>query len=302
MDFINALAVFDTLVPAGAADSVQVRAMDVGGIALTVYVPAAIAAATAPVPTRVVFCLHGRQGSQRDMAPVARALATLASATLPIVAVTFDQRNHGGRMVREDANNGWPTDPARDDGNQMFAFDMYSIQQGTATDVSFLVDHLPARLGFDTFADPTEWGVIGFSLGGHASLLAVTGDERISAAVSIVGCGDYETLMTDRHAGVLKRYPTSKIAPLALAMPPQLLKLVRRIDPVHRIPTAHRPKIRMLFGGDDTLVPASASAKFIDAVTAAYSGCPDRFRASSFPGVGHGCSREMAEAALEWLQ
>ncbi|RKO85754.1 hypothetical protein BDK51DRAFT_12708, partial [Blyttiomyces helicus] len=80
-----------------------------------------------------------------------------------LLAVTFSQRNHGPRLVATDSNSSWK------EGNPNHAIDMWGIQYGTARDVSYLVDVLEAFLSIRVRA----WGVVGKSLGGHATLLAL---------------------------------------------------------------------------------------------------------------------------------
>ncbi|KAJ3091799.1 hypothetical protein HK102_013390 [Quaeritorhiza haematococci] len=120
---------------------------------------------------------------------------TSSSERSNLLVFAFDQRNHGTRLLDEKANFSWR------EGNETHAMDMYSIQLGTARDVSFLIDTLPMFLEFR----PRKWGCIGVSLGGHATLLAVANEVRLSAAVSIIGCGDYIALMGDRVAKTSKR-------------------------------------------------------------------------------------------------
>lgn len=115
------------------------------------------------------------------MVPFCQALAEKA----PFVVISFDQRNHGERLLDKDKNGGWES-PSH-------VNDMYSTQVGTARDIrfaspssavcsfgkattrsrslSFLIDLLPSFLGFK----PKSYGVIGVSLGGHVVLLSMAG-------------------------------------------------------------------------------------------------------------------------------
>lgn len=109
-----------------------------------------------------------------------------------VLAVSFDQRNHGGRLVEALANEAWRQ------GNARHAVDMFSIYNGTAQDLSLLISYLPAYLFPTGQHRITQHLVLGVSLGGHAAWHAVLHDPRIEAAVVVVGCPDYARLMADR--------------------------------------------------------------------------------------------------------
>ena len=125
----------------------------------------------------MVFFTHGRTGSIVTMYWRCRELRDLG-----LIVVGLDQRNHGQRQIDIRCNAGWgPATPA----------DMYGILVGTAMDVSLLIDLLPARLGIAT----DRVGMSGISLGGHATLLAMSLEMRIGVGAAIVGSGDFRTLM-----------------------------------------------------------------------------------------------------------
>ena len=81
-----------------------------------------------------VVCLwlhHGRSETQESVQPLARHIlqawnarskSTLSDSTSKgLIAVTFDQRNHGSRKIDERANRDWLA------GNETHAQDMFSI-------------------------------------------------------------------------------------------------------------------------------------------------------------------------------
>ena len=110
-----------------------------------------------------------------------------------LIAITFDQRNHGSRLVDNLANEAWRS------GNDRHALDMFSCYAGTAADVSLLLDYLPGyifpRGSKRVVADNL---VLGISLGGHAVWHVLCNDPRFSTGVSVIGCPDYARLMEDR--------------------------------------------------------------------------------------------------------
>jgi pimeloyl-ACP methyl ester carboxylesterase len=120
---------------------------------------------------------------------------------------------------------------------------MYSIQFGTALDVSYLIKMLP--VGIDK--NISKWAVVGFSLGGHATILALAHYPLIHVGVSIVGCADYETLMTNRARD------------LGYAVPPisyqhisgQLLECLKISDPINLVENFKGKKLLLLNGGQN---------------------------------------------------
>ncbi|TVY33547.1 hypothetical protein LOCC1_G008443 [Lachnellula occidentalis] len=163
-----------------------------------------------------------------------------------LIAVAFDQRNHGTREVKAIANEAWRS------GNETHAQDMFSIYHGTALDTSLLIDHLGSYVFNEPGAPPIEQHlVMGISLGGHAAWQVLFNDPRVTAGVVIIGCPDYMRIMTDR-ARLSKRstYTTTQDAPTTFLGSP---------DFPHSLITAcasHDPKA-ILFGTSP--IPTSSS-------------------------------------------
>lgn len=117
----------------------------------------------------------------------------------PLLAVTFDLRNHGERKVSEKANEDWAH------GNLTHAQDMVSGILGTAQDVNLIMDFFPAYLGplvtqrgstaaKDVVVPVQVVNVVsGVSQGGHVTWqVAATG--KVVAAIPIIG-SPYLTFM-----------------------------------------------------------------------------------------------------------
>lgn len=167
----------------------------------------------------ILWLLHPRLQTQECMAPFAGHLIHEWNShrkTLParnknrrkgLIAISFDQRNHGTRLVVPLANEAWRS------GNERHALDMYSCYAGTAADVSLLLDYIPGYL-FAGGAVAAAGGsgpsrtntamvvernlVMGISLGGHAVWHVLCNDQRFTAGLSVIGCPDYGRLMADR--------------------------------------------------------------------------------------------------------
>jgi hypothetical protein len=139
-----------------------------------------------------LWLLHPRLQSKEEMRAVAeRCIHDWNCRRKPdnrkgLIAVAFDQRNHGSREVKKLANEAWRS------GNPTHAQDMFSIFHGTATDTSLLIDHLESYI-FPALASArvVEHFVLGISLGGHAAWQVVFHEPRVTAAVIIIGCPDY---------------------------------------------------------------------------------------------------------------
>lgn len=148
----------------------------------------------------VLWLLHPRLQVQECMAPFAAQFIHTWNA-LPdnrkrgngLIAVSFDQRNHGTRLVSPIANEAWRS------GNERHAQDMFGGFHGTAVDTSQLLDHIASYI-FPKREDPRiiENIVLGISLGGHACWHVLMQDPRFTSAIIVIGSPDYTAIMTDR--------------------------------------------------------------------------------------------------------
>ncbi|KAF8920121.1 Alpha/Beta hydrolase protein [Mucidula mucida] len=268
----------------------------VGGLEANVY----SRSSQTPGPAVVMFVLHGRHGNCKDPATtsiVNGLLQNNAKQSRNLYVVTFDQRNHGHRLVNETANKGWSKSPDRH--NDRHATDMYSMQVGTARDVSFLIDFLPSYL-FPSGEQVIEtWAVAGVSLGGHATWLALTHEPRLSIGIPVIGCPDYLSLISER---ALKfDIPLDGSAYL----PDSLLSLIQSSDPAaapYRSIDASNPflgkKILVLSGGKDTLVPWSASESFVEHLNVGDKGVK---QAVVQEDAGHETTPEMVQRLVDFI-
>ncbi|HEX2950801.1 MAG TPA: dienelactone hydrolase family protein [Armatimonadota bacterium] len=249
------------------------------------YLPACVAGietfifgAQTNVGAPVVFVLHGRSGSAVGMFDICREIADEG-----MVAIAIDQRNHGRRMVDQRANGGW---------NSHHAADMYSSLVGTASDVSLLIDMLPACLGLPV----QKVGVTGGSMGGHASMVAMVLDQRITVGAPLIGSGDYKHLMELRAAE--NACPAGEFSQF---FPPELAAAVEKYDPInHPELFADRPLL-MMNGDADSLVQIACNQRF-EAACRPYYQHGDRLCLSVYPGLGHACPEEMWREATLWLK
>lgn len=162
-----------------------------------------------------ITCLwlhHPRLRRKEDMAYIADDMVSVfnasltppsASASTPtptsargLIAVAFDQRNHGSRLVDMVANEAWRQ------GNPTHAQDMFGMVSGTVVDTMHLLDVLEGYLfgagggpgsspiaGTDRQIDSNL--VLGVSLGGHSVWQLLFAEPRVTAGVAVIGCPDF---------------------------------------------------------------------------------------------------------------
>ena len=120
-----------------------------------------------------LWLLHPRLQTQACMGPLAALIihewnCTLLQRTkdgpsIGLIAVSFDQRNHGSREINKLANETWKS------GNERHAQDMFSIFHGTTVDVSLLMTHVSSYIFPTSEHMITNNMVCGISLGGHSA-------------------------------------------------------------------------------------------------------------------------------------
>jgi dienelactone hydrolase len=267
----------------------------IGGIHVNVYKRSE--SIKQPQSVAILFLLHGRKGSAKDMDPTARAIIEKVTdqQQRKLWVVTLDHRNHGERLLDSRANRSWADKVG---GNILHAMDLYSIQTGTAEDVSFLIDFLPIYLFPNDDCRVDAWGVAGKSLGGHSTWIALSRDPRITIGIPIIGCPNYLKLM-------IGRAQKNSIPFEAPQIPNSLISLINRSDPASKDYTSLKPsnpflgkKILILSGKEDRLVPWKVNKSFVDALEVGPEGVK---KVSVKEGVGHTCTDEMVDEAAAFI-
>ncbi|PNS19163.1 hypothetical protein CAC42_1899 [Sphaceloma murrayae] len=319
-------------------DPVSSSAFHIAGILTTVYGLDLLPPDTTSVA--VLWLLHPRLQTQECMAPVASAaIRHWTSHGSPrqtgLIAVSFDQRNHGSRLVDTLANEAWRQ------GNKRHAMDMFSIYHGTAADTSLLLSYLPAYLFPRNEHTITQNLVLGVSLGGHAAWHCLLHEPRITAAVSVIGSPDYQRLMTDRAAktklhSFLASTPPGRDFLGSEDFPRALVEQVEKYDPAGLLlgeldavtgnDWEHEPsdaekirlrpilrdrlagkKILCLSGGKDKLVPYKCGEPFLRWLKSASADDgwwkEGRLQVQDVidPEAGHEFSAMMRQASVEFI-
>ncbi|KAI0472800.1 hypothetical protein GGR56DRAFT_583340 [Xylariaceae sp. FL0804] len=220
----------------GAAPTVSVTTLTIAGIKVDIYGLSELP----PSATRV-SCLwlhHPRLRRKEDMADTAHRILSAyhrehssitgttptTTTTRGLMAVAFDQRNHGTRLVDARANDSWRG------GNPTHAQDMFGTVSGTVADTVHLLDALEGYLfGFGGGPGGTapaggppravdQHLVLGVSLGGHSAWQLLFAEPRVTAAVAVIGCPDYMRVMSDRaRKSKLETYEAAATAASASA-------------------------------------------------------------------------------------
>ncbi|KAF2435400.1 hypothetical protein EJ08DRAFT_604289 [Tothia fuscella] len=283
-----------------------------------------------------LWLLHPRLQTQASMAPLAAQAihhwnSKRGGRSKGLIAVSFDQRNHGSRQIDKMANEAWRQ------GNARHAQDMFSVYQGTAQDTSLLLTHLPSYLPHH-LPIPRQNLALGISLGGHSVWHCLLSDPRITTGVVIIGCPDFTRLMCQRaEKSRLKTWGSNFIGspdfppalvnaivvsdPAGLLLPfeykaPRNLQADEILEPTSNAKAQHakvldvtlkNKNILNLSGGADKLVPYSMSEPFLRFLKRAIS--PEGWWGDNglvlddriFEGVGHESTPAMNAAAVSFI-
>ncbi|TLD23810.1 hypothetical protein PspLS_06741 [Pyricularia sp. CBS 133598] len=280
----------------------------------------------------ILWLHHGRTRSSADMADIAARTVGAwnqeqQSKERGLIAVAFDQRNHGTRKIFPQANDAWRG------GNPYHAQDMFGLISGAVVDTRLLIDVIQGNLfpeKSDGYVDAHY--VLGVSLGGHSTWQLLFADDRVTAGVVIIGCPDYMYLLSDRAK--LSKLPTFSTEDNGASFlgtkdfPPDLVRACEKYDPrglvfgprktpswplpaegaleVKHILTSRLRGKRLLncSGGDDKLVPYYCSKPFVEFMKGAqqeWSELDLVFDDRVYAGAGHEFSPGMVTDAVQFL-
>lgn len=214
-------------------EPISALTVHIAGLLVTVFGLSELPPSSETTSVSALWLLHPRLQTKACMAPFAAHLIAEWNAhrkkkSRGLIAISFDQRNHGSRLVCPIANEAWRS------GNEKHALDMYSSYAGTAADTSLLLDYLPGYIFPHSERTVDHNLVLGISLGGHAAWHVIMQDPRFSAAIPVIGCPDYARLMADRARLSKRKHWLETQGRNFLGspdFPPSLLESLRRTDP-----------------------------------------------------------------------
>ncbi|KAI0446164.1 hypothetical protein F4803DRAFT_56473 [Xylaria telfairii] len=328
------------------ATAVSKTTLPIAGLQVDIY-----GLAELPATATSISCLwlhHPRLRRKEDMADVANEMVSAFNAsscpsaatptstsTRGLIAVAFDQRNHGSRLVSEAANEAWRQ------GNATHAQDMFGIVSGTVLDTRHLLDVLegylfgagdgPGALSGGEIRQIDSNLVLGVSLGGHSAWQLLFADHRVTAGVVVIGCPDYMNMIQDRaRLSKLQTFTVDNGVSFlgSKDFPRALIEACKKYDPkailfstgeISTQPsTSEQDRLRVLLdstvrgkrfqvlsGGADKLVPYKAGQQFLEFFKNATSGWYKDGNVSVednvYPGVGHEFTAEMLQAAVRFV-
>ncbi|KDQ15854.1 hypothetical protein BOTBODRAFT_173524 [Botryobasidium botryosum FD-172 SS1] len=278
------------------SDAITKTSLLVGGLKVQVFG----ASGESELPVAALFIIHGRLGSAAAVEGFAISILNHAKerqangeeAARDLIVVTLDHRNHGSRLIDEKANKGWR------DGNERHAVDMYTVLDGTARDVSFLIDFLPAYLYPLDEREIVEWAVAGVSLGGHSAWVLLKDEPRVKIGIPIIGCPDLLALMTQRA----ERNSLKLVPPY---LPNSLRTYISKHGPAGAPFASKGPNnpflnksILVLSGAEDRVVPWTCSEDFVKRLEVGERG---EKKVIVQAGVGHKLTPEMSIEAAKFI-
>ncbi|KAI0967401.1 hypothetical protein F4678DRAFT_252227 [Xylaria arbuscula] len=319
-----------------SSPSVSKTTLPIAGLQVDVY-----GLAELPPAATEISCLwlhHPRLRRKEDMANIAEKVlsafhsASSSTSTRGLIAVAFDQRNHGSRLISAVANDAWRQ------GNATHAQDMFGVVSGTVADTTHLIDVLEGYLFAGETSNDNNSSrhidsnlVLGVSLGGHSAWQLLFTDPRVTAGVIVIGCPDYMNLMRDRaRLSKLETFTVDQGVSFlgSKDFPQALIRAVEKFDPkaivfgageVSAEPSAsdqdkiqvildskiRGKKFQILSGGADKLVPYRAGRGFLEffknATNGWYKDGNVYVEDNVYPGVGHEFTAEMREAAVRFV-
>ncbi|KAI0386934.1 hypothetical protein F5Y04DRAFT_73898 [Hypomontagnella monticulosa] len=322
------------------APAVSCTTLTIAGLKVDIY-----GLAELPTGASKVSCLwlfHPRLRAKEDMVSIANQILSAyheqRSTTRGLIAVAFDLRNHGSRLVDELGNLSWR------EGNKTHAQDMFGTITGAVTDTTHLLDLLEGYL-FGAGDGPGAMDgsgirnrhidnnlVLGVSLGGHSAWQLLFADPRVTAGVIVIGCPDYKYLMKDRaRLSKLQTYVHSDAGSSFIGskdFPEALIDACKKYDPKGilfgpgDIPSVLADdeqatlrtlldskvagkRFQVLSGGADKLVPYRASELFVKffhtAANGWYKDGGVYVENNVYEGVGHQFNAEMKKDAVKFV-
>jgi len=220
---------------------------------------------------KLVIWLPGFSGEKEALIPQLQELADQG-----YVALSYDPYQHGQRRIETNDEL-----RVRIHGNIRRYF--WPILGRTATDASTVVDWAIEHLSV-----ASQVGMGGISMGGDVSVAAAGLDQRIVAIAACIATPDWLR-------------PGSFEPP---GMPDDEAQAwYERCNPLTHLNHYHHcPAITFQCGADDRQVPPDGAQRFARALSAIYSGDPQRMNVTLEPGTAHICSRAMWQYTLSWFQ
>lgn len=226
-------------------------------------------------PKALLVLAHGRG---RDYKSTEELALKVCESVPQCVCATYDQPNHGTRLINKAQNSGWKS------GNKHHFSQMLAAIEQSASEVTTILQFLPAYL-------PELHGVkhlvSGISLGGHITWYV--GAKGIADGIApIIGCPNLPDMFRER-AAKQDSFEAHEILPTVV-----MDLATRRKEEIAALRESGTP-ILALCGKEDTLVPARFTENFF---------ASDRQKNHGLiieTGAGHEVTPAMVTKLCEWV-
>ncbi|MBC7289067.1 MAG: alpha/beta fold hydrolase [Armatimonadetes bacterium] len=186
----------------------------------------------------VILFLHGLGGSKKD----AQSAAALLMAR-GVAVFGLDAACHGDR---------------RKEGEEFFSADLQKTKDHiiqTVIDYRRAIDYLATR----DDVDAGRVGLIGASLGAILGAMVAGVDQRVCAALLIVGGGNWRTIFTQ------SRHPAAEALRAAIGAKPEAVASIDDVDPVRYVGMISPRPLWMVNGKQDDIIPRAAAEALFEA-------------------------------------
>lgn len=225
-----------------------------------------------------VICLHGWTGNKEGM-----LAHCLRMADAGFCSVAVDARMHGDRLD--------PMFWAKFAEN--FPRTFFTVVVETAKDIKQIVDFIEET----KVADSDRIGVMGVSMGGFTTLVAVTLEKRLKAAASVIGSANFPLFV--------KNMLSLSVLPFKekpMCQPDEeTIRLYEQYDPLNNL-EKFPPTALLLIGGYlDPYVPKEGIIELYEALKPHYDAFPERLKLKLYE-VAHVYNSEMEAEVIEWFK
>lgn len=270
----------------------------------------------------VIYLIHQRSGDYKFTESIAYTILKQyyekKEQKVPLLCVTFDNRNHGTRKVDETKNASWKS------GNDTHALDMVSMIDGIIDDTKLIMTYLPSYLNLEYYVSNFAKAhhntnvkftniLSGYSLGGHTVIrFANKYPELVDIVNPVVGCNDMSSLLINRlfnseidSPNFDKRWFYFDYNELMLteeqqkSIYPEAFHNYLSKEDIEIFENFPFSKIKMFasFGAKDTLVPPYLSKVWMDL----YVNTNPSTEVFIQEGIGHDTTPEMIDKFTTWL-
>ncbi|OWZ39271.1 hypothetical protein J010_04030 [Cryptococcus neoformans] len=249
-------------------------------------------------PLAVMIASHGRMNSKKHMKFFAQGILGELSKKndkerlRDLIVVTFDQRNHGDRIVDKNSNLSF-------DENPKHLIDMAATIEGGCHDVSLIMDFLAPILFPNGEKTVESFVITGISLGGHVTWKLLHDDPRVQIGIPIIGLPfeSFPIYLRDRALSQgFKWEPPLYPSSLKSFIEPER-------NPVVEQQKYSGKKILSLHGKEDRLVPYGKGERELRQIEKWVEEDKSQGGVCAIDvqdDVGHVCSIQMLRKAAEW--